>query len=870
MPARPLLLFPVSRRASRSKPPGGGGSIRIPTLQRQWERLNPVFQQLQEAFEMRRIEIQRNAAGTNPEYVLVLETRGKVNDFVNAVRKIDGFEWMGEFDIDELEPDEDFYIEGKQEQKLGGRLYLILSNQIALGQMISLWERHHAGEQNVFTRGLAKFKDIFSHLKSIRRWGVEDRLIEAGILEAWETDLENFGEREIPFEIELWFHNDPERRRNSEQQIRQLIAEENGSILDHAVIEGIAYHSLLANLPANAIRSILATRDTALVKCDHIMVFRPTGQTAIKVGTTEALIENAQTVDSPLPNGEPVVALLDGLPLANHRLLTQRLLLEDPDNFSSDYPASERSHGTGMASLIIHGDINAPNSQSLSRPVYARPILKPNTNLPSPRPEEFPLDCLSVDLVHRALVRIFERHGDNGPVAPNIKVVNLSVGDSNFQFTNFMSPMARLLDWWSAKHNVLFIVSAGNQMQDFSLDVTPTDYAALSPENKEKLLVQSLYRSSRHRKIFSPAETINGLTVGASHTDFSTLAHLGNRIDPFLQPLPSVVSSFGSGYRRAIKPDLVFPGGKQLCRLSVRTRDPVTFEIPPHPSGPGIKLAGPGPVGDLNAVFHACGTSNACALLTHAAGHCYEILSETLIQQFAEFEEVGIDVSTFIEPRLYEAQLLKAMLVHGCRWDEAASRIADAMISPENRRQIKNIVSQWIGYGSPQIDKVQKCTQQRATVLGYGLLSDGDADVFELPLPPSLSATLEKRRLTVTLAYFSPISINTQKYRTASLWFDVNNSALTPNRQDAQWQMVRRGTVQHEIFEGEQALPINDKDCIEIKVNCRADAGKIKAPIAYGLVVSLEVAEGIDLPIYEEIQARIRPTVAVAIEQRPT
>jgi hypothetical protein len=50
---------------------------------------------------------------------------------------------------------------------------------------------------------------------------------------------------------------------------------------------------------------------------------------------------------------------------------------------------------------------------------------------------------------------------------------------------------------------------------------------------------------------------------------------------------------------------------------------------------------------------------------------------------------------------------------------------------------------------------------------------------------------------------------------------------------------------------------------LAIQVNCRKDAGKIEEPVPYGLVVSLEVAEGIDVAVYEEVRQRIAVPVEV-------
>ena len=318
-------------------------------------------------------------------------------------------------------------------------------------------------------------------------------------------------------------------------------------------------------------------------------------------------------------------------------------------------------------------------------------------------------------------------------------------------------------------------------------------------------------------------------------------------------------------------------GGRQWYQLLLQSTNGVTIEPAIFRVPPGNKTASPKGsfAGELDATSYSCGTSNATALTSRAASKCYDSLQQILNEQATE-----------VDPSNYEVPLLKAMLVHGCSWgdigDHLKSRIenselgkeirdrAESMysrpadISREIRKQYSTLLGRWMGYGLPQIERVLACTDQRATLLGYGELSDGEAHVFRLPLPPSLSARQEQRRLTVTLAWLSPISPRTQKYRTSSLWLkDVTNNGLAPSRQNADWQTVKRGTVQHEIFEGHNAEPFNDGDVIEIKVNCRKDAGKIQHPVEYGLVVSLEVAESVDIAVYNEIRTRIAPAIQI-------
>lgn len=852
-PQRPLLLFPTPQPADKTPPKGGHGSIHKPNITRHDQRISPMFTQLQAAFEARRVEIQHNAAGIEPEQVLVIEIVDSVADFANAVKRIQGLEWMGELEIDKIEPDQDFYDEKNSKKKLDRRLYLLMSNQQALNEMLGLWRRYLAEPDIGFGGGLAKFRNVFQLMKSIRRWDVQDRLLETGVLDIWKEDLEYEGDRVIQFEVELWFRGSDELRIASENQVTNLVQQAGGRILSQSVIEDIAYHGLLAELPANAIRTIVEDPTTELVKCENIMFFRPVGQIVVGDTSPEGDAEITQIEEMPLPTGEPVVALLDGLPLANHSFLSGRLMIDDPDGWEADYAASERVHGSAMASLIVHGDLNQPQPP-LSRPVYVRPIMKPIDWPDSPRPEGIPSNCLAVDLVHRAVKRLFEGEQEEGPVAPHVKVINLSIGDPTRQFTHFMSPLARLLDWLSVKYGVLFVVSAGNHSTSISLGVSLGEFKAFQPDELEAATIKALYRDAWQRKLLSPAETINGISVGAVHFDEAQVVNQGDRIEPFGHPLPSPVSAFGSGYRRAIKPDMIFCGGRQWYRRKyAQSTEPVIIDPVVFRSAPGNKVASPGSIaGKLEETSYCCGTSNSTALISRAAGICYDSLQQIFSEQAPD-----------INPKNYEVPLLKAMLIHGCSWGDIGSLLSGVLRSPKNSHHLKDIISQWIGYGVPMLDCVLDCTEQRATVLGFGELSDDKAHIFRLPLPPSLGAQRVWRRLTVTLAWLSPILANTQKYRNARLWFEIDNDILTLTRRNADWQAVRRGTVQHEIFEGKKAQPFIEGDMLEIKVNCSKDAGELQSPVAYGLAVSLEVAENVNIAVYDEIRTRIKPAIHI-------
>jgi len=853
MANRPLLLFPAPELADRGSLPHGFGGSHRPSHVRQGERLSPIFAQLQAAFDARQVELQQTAAGVDPEQVVVIETIGDIKDFANAVRRIEGFEWMGETEIDEIAPDEDFYDEKKPEKELSGRLYLVMTNQQALQELLSLWNRYKNDENMTFEHGLAKFREVFIRLKNIRRWDVQDRLDETGVLDIWREELEHFPEQPVRVEVELWYRSSEMKRQSGENQVTSLIENLGGTILNRCVLGDIAYHSVLAELPRQAAQQMMEHSDVELIKCDSVMFFRPVGQMATDKSPVEGDLTDFEVPENQeLPTGEPVVAVLDGLPLANHRMLADRLIIDDPDDLASQYTVADRVHGTAMTSLVVHGDLtNGENP--LARPVYVRPIMKPIDWCDSPRPEHIPADILVVDLIYRAVRRMFEGDGTDAATAPEVRIINLSIGDPSRQFTQTISPLARLLDWLSLKYKVLFVISAGNHTDDIETGISANAFNNLDNRSREELGVKKLYENARHRRLLSPAESINGITVGSLHHDESSPNIMDHVVDVLENALPSPVSAFGSGYRRSVKPDLIYDGGRVFYDRPIGTDDNAILKSRHYRSAPGNSVAAPSSQsGELDKAVYCCGTSNSAALISRAMGICHDSLLEIFEEQAPE-----IEFTTYVAP------LLKAMIVHGCSWAEIGERLQQILETADNGRHIRSWISRWLGYGVPDYSKVLDCTEQRVSILGFGELGDGEAHVFSLPLPSSLASRRDRRKLTVTLAYLSPIASSTQLYRTANLWFEIDGVDLASTRQDAEWRSVRRGTVQHEVFENDKAVPFADGDAVSIKVNCRKDARRIEEPVAYGLVVSLEVAEGIDIPIYEEVRTRIATAVEI-------
>lgn len=274
----------------------------------------------------------------------------------------------------------------------------------------------------------------------------------------------------------------------------------------------------MVELPRNRIEELVENYDQVqLVHIDDVMFLRPICQSAFNVYADTSVIEDS-IEEIHVDESEPIIGVFDGMPIQNHPLLKNRIILDDPDDYESGYESKNRSHGTAMASLILNGDLN--KKESLNHRIYLRPILKPRGWMDT-YVEEIPSDCLIVDKIHAAIVRLFEKQNGIEPIAPSIRIINLSLGDPVRQLATLMSPLARLIDYMAYKYSVLFIVSAGNHPETIDmLECTFDELKGKEIHERSKEYFKCISENQRNIKVLSPAENINGLTIGALYDDY--------------------------------------------------------------------------------------------------------------------------------------------------------------------------------------------------------------------------------------------------------------------------------------------------------------------------------------------------------------
>ncbi|WPR76256.1 S8 family peptidase [Algoriphagus sp. NG3] len=860
---KPLLIFPKPGVAAREPRPSGRSDIHLPDYERQKERIGRRWQTLKDSFEKEAVSLSLKPEGFFTEYIVVFEIADSIDEFYKAIAKIPGMFFLKEL-LEEFDPDEDFY---KGEHKsYPGRIFVSMVNKKSIDEIIRLWDIFDKDRDAAFDSGLAKFKDLFKKLNKVRHYSVEDRLADTGMPQYLE-EIREMGQENVRFEVEFAYPASQERRDRAFGEFQALIAEVGGEIISGSKVDlrAIRYFACLADAPISAFVELTNQTNVRFLKASHVLYFRPPGQAKVSKESNETIeLDTEFKVDEPF--GDPLLAVFDGLPLENHELLQGRIIVDDPDEFASKYIAGSRIHGTAVASTICHGDLNG-EKQSLVRPIYARPLMHYNGF----GHEEFPQDRLLIDLLHSAIVRMVKGKHQEPAVAKRVKVVNLSLGDSFRPFRKEMSSWAKLLDWAAYEFNLLFIVSAGNFGEQIEFTIDPAEFKNPISEEGKKSFLDQMLRQDFNRKILSPAESINSLTVGALNRDAAEIdpnhpmffARINLTADHgYLAPY----SRFGWGMNGAVKPDILMPGGRAFLRRRPgdRSEDHVNLMFEPggYKEPPGILVASPGSSGQTNHVSHQFGTTFSAAQTTHLAGNLMEILLQ--LNQESSIDQ-QIDESFF-------PVLVKALIAHGADLGENYSLFRELIreFPSVDPKQIRARTAAYTGYGEVNAPRVLYCTAHRVTLIGVGKLFWEDkenAHVFKFPLPVSISSQVIPKTLVTTLAWFTPCNVWSNKYRIAHLYLSnfKNNEDLTMEEGMYDFRKTSKGTLQHQVYSGDRADTFIEDGFLIVKVNCRKDASdsEIKAwrRINYGLAVTLEIPETVEVDIYEEIKAAIQTQV---------
>lgn len=216
---------------------------------------------------------------------------------------------------------------------------------------------------------------------------------------------------------------------------------------------------------------------------------------------------------------------------------------------TSDYlnlEGQDVSHGTFIAGLVCAADdLNDHNIFQETKCKFFDLGLHPTA------------DGEYANYYPRGFIDFLEQLDAEIPAAKmqGVRVLNMSLAVTTPIADDAYSLFANILDEIADKHDVVFVLPAGNLDEAHARDDWPSD-----PNDAMRML--ATYRFSGHDRIFQPADSIRSLVIGALNpqTDHGTFQ-------------PSRYTRRGPGPALGAKPDLAHIGGRLhnesgLCSLS--------------------------------------------------------------------------------------------------------------------------------------------------------------------------------------------------------------------------------------------------------------------------------------------------------------
>jgi len=767
----------------------------------------------------------------------------------------------------ELEPVDpaDGFVPAEGARTLSRTLFATVPTLEAFRDMLAMWHAYQSGDAAPY--GLTPWWNLFDLLIELRPWGPQDRFPE-GVRDALRDRLPFDNDEEVLLELEVVPTHSAQKRAEWRTEIEQRIRELGGRVVDRCsiVADDFVYDALLVGISAQVTRTLIDDpfdlRGLAIL--DGIQFILPQAIGVAPRADGSPPNEHGAEL-RPNPEGLLRAALFDGTPVAAHPSLAGGVVIEDVHELVALTPVGQRYHATSMASLILRGDLKADGAPLRESRIVSVPLL-----VHADGDERSPRDRLLVDLIYVALVRIFS---GAEAYAPDVFVVNLAIGVPQSRFAGRISSLARLIDWWSAKEGVLFVISAGNVDEHLLLQYGLANFEDAPVEERRAAVDVALRDHAYERSLLLPAEALNALTVGAVSRDLAPgtpPAAAGIlRIDADEDDLPAVSSAMGLGPFGAIKPDFLAAGGVHEVRV--------------FPSGQGSRLRvwpsqrtglyAATPDSTLRVPYRkVCGTSCAAALCTRALLQCAEGLTEFGGPYY------GVDLS-----RRDIALLTRALAVNAAKWPTSADELYASeyeRLGPHQHRRAKAEVARRYGYGVLKPEMMVEAPPTGATLVGLGDVRLDQAKIFDLPLPPSLSGRKLPRSLRVTIAWFSPVTATRARYRMAALEAvaaDYNGEA--DEQRENGWylglksagpdsNMIGHGTVwSRRLVQGNKTAPAyNEGATIPIRVQCKDGTGNLDPDldIRFAIAVTLEIEAEVEFDVRDEIRERL----GVRVSQR--
>lgn len=443
---------------------------------------------------------------------------------------------------------------------------------------------------------------------------------------------------------------------------------------------------------------------------------------------------------NPPPTTAPTVCVIDSGMQEGHILLEPAVDQDQSRCFLPGRPANAvadevrpNGHGTRVAGAVLYGE-SPPDAGvvNLSYWVQNARVLDENCKLPKTL---FPPEYL------RAVIEHFHQG------KRKTRLFNHSVNANVPCRTTYMAAWAAEMDLLSLRHDVLFIVSAGN-----ILESNPDPFPGL----RQMLGSNQAYPAYLHEpccRIASPGQSLQALTVGS--VAYDAFNQGGWKSIASGRDHASAFSRSGFGIWDAIKPEVVEYGGDNLLN-----------------TGHSLTVVG------TPSVAAACYPDLVASTMhgrTQAHGR-----DGTVGTSFAapKVSRIAAELQAVLPDE--SCLLYRALIVQSARWPVWACGLSTAEQLNVLRR---------IGYGIPDLARATTNDDHRVTVVSKGdqTITPNECHIFQVPIPQSMRRQGDEYeiRIDVTLSYVAqPKRTRRSTKRYLSTWLEWKASKLGQSVED--------------------------------------------------------------------------------------
>jgi hypothetical protein len=514
-------------------------------------------------------------------------------------------------------------------------------------------------------------------------------------------------------DVDFWHPPDAETTQDLWRQIMTLCHK-----LDGAVVEDIRTNSLLlAKIRANC-KLTEALLDLDLVARVDLPPILPTAYKEI-LGSVPP-----PTLPMPLED-DPIVCVVDSGVVSGHPFLVNWVVEAHDFNTGEDTPVDLNGHGTGVAGLVVYGDvakcIETKNWQPKVRICSAK-VLRNNEYGDAAFPEE-----RRAEIITEEAIRYFAQERQ-------CKIFNLSLGISyeiyadgrQFAWAEKLDELARELD-------IVLVISAGNRSDPIIPDDAYTR-EAFQAAVKDNLLIDP------EQRLCSPATAALAITVGAiarsdalSREDRDGGPQLRDAFAASPSECPAPFTRVGPGYNSntnspAIKPEFVDYGGNYALQGLAGGS--------PRWATHHLNLGEPTLCLDQNGRFLSTrtGTSFSAPRVAHAAAIAA-----------ASLKSAGQNPS---------ANLVRALV----------GSAAELPRYPENWLIGEKDTLKVVGYGTCAVDTMMWSRQNIVKLVADDEIEVDKLHIYRVALPEVFLSTRGKRGITISLAYDPPVRASRREY----------------------------------------------------------------------------------------------------------